>query len=192
MPMPCCVGGERGRHSTRPGVLPLAQTLFNDSPIKRGAAALRHHRGGDTGAEWPGTAHRPGSGSVTQSDPTPAPDAGRDHQPWRLPDDLRTRARTRKAARAPTRDGRWSIGVAAWRVRALQLADAARFERSPASERELPVTGRLAMGFRGPERRLLDGLGVDFVPGATSPGDVVRHMVPGVFAGPETWAAASR
>jgi glutamate synthase (NADPH/NADH) small chain len=76
------------------------------------------------------------------------------------------------------------LGDGAGRVRALQLADAARFDPVPGTERELPCDlVLLAMGFTGAERPgLLAGLDVDFDPR----GNVARDgsyatSVPGVF-----------
>jgi glutamate synthase (NADPH/NADH) small chain len=144
--------------------------------------------GGDTGADCLGTAHRQGAASVTQLEILPRPPEARpDHQPWpTYPMIYRTSsAHEEGGARTYAVTTLEFLGDAAGRVRALQLADAARFDPVPGTERELPCDlVLLAMGFTGAERPgLLAGLGVDFDPR----GNVARDgsyatSVPGVFA----------
>jgi glutamate synthase (NADPH/NADH) small chain len=167
--------------------LPPANRLFNDSPVSARGRHVVIIGGGDTGADCLGTAHRQGAASVTQLEILPRPPAARpDHQPWpTYPMIYRTSsAHEEGGERTYAVTTLEFLGDAAGRVRALQLADAARFEPDPGTERELPCDMvLLAMGFTGAERPgLLAGLGVDFDPR----GNVARDgsyatTVPGVF-----------
>src|SRR5690349_4048702 len=143
--------------------------------------------GGDTGADCLGTVHRQGAASVTQLEILPRPPAARpDHQPWpTYPMIYRiSSAHEEGGERTYAVTTLEFLGDAAGRVRALRLADAARFDPVPGTERELRCDLiLLAMGFTGAERPgLLAGLGVDFDPR----GNVARDgsyatSVPGVF-----------
>src|SRR5437870_1691561 len=63
--------------------LPLANRLFDDSPISARGRHVVIIGGGDTGADCLGTAHRQGAASVTQLEILPRPPEARpDHQPW--------------------------------------------------------------------------------------------------------------
>jgi glutamate synthase (NADPH/NADH) small chain len=143
--------------------------------------------GGDTGADCLGTAHRQGAASVTQLEILPRPPETRpSRQPWpTYPMIYRiSSAHEEGGERTYAVTTLEFLGDAAGRVRALQLADAARFDPVPGTERELRCDlVLLAMGFTGAERPgLLAGLGVDFDPR----GNVARDgsyatSVPGVF-----------
>ena len=167
--------------------LPLANRLFNDSPISARGRHVVIIGGGDPGADCRGTAHRQGPASVTQLEILARPSATRPgHQPWP------TYPMTSRVSSAHEEGGDRTyavttlefLGDAGGRVRALRLADAAGFDPVPGTERELPCDlVLLAMGFTGAERPgLLAGLGVDF----DQRGNVARDgsyatSVPGVF-----------
>jgi glutamate synthase (NADPH/NADH) small chain len=167
--------------------LPLANRLFNDSPISARGRHVVIIGGGDTGADCLGTAHRQGAASVTQLEILPRPPAARPgHQPWpTYPMIYRTSsAHEEGGERAYAMTTLEFLGDGGGRLRALRLADAAGFDPVPGTERELPCDlVLLAMGFTGAERPgLLVGLGVDF----DQRGNVARDgsyatSVPGVF-----------
>ena len=162
--------------------LPPANRLFNDSPISARGRHVVIIGGGDTGADCLGTAHRQGAASVTQLEILPRPPAARpDHQPWpTYPMIYRiSSAHEEGGERTYAVTTLEFLGDAAGRVRALQLADAARFDPVPGTERELRCDlVLLAMGFTGAERPgLLAGLGVDFDrAGQRRQGRLVRHL----------------
>ena len=178
-----------GVHLAMEHLVPANKECEGDGPSSISAAG-RHVviiGGGDTGADCLGTAHRQGAASVTQLEILPRPPEARpDHQPWpTYPMIYRiSSAHEEGGERTYAVTTLEFLGDAAGRVRALQLADAARFDPVPGTERELPCDlVLLAMGFTGAERPgLLAGLGVDFDPR----GNVARDgsyatSVPGVF-----------
>jgi glutamate synthase (NADPH/NADH) small chain len=148
--------------------------------------------GGDTGADCLGTAHRQGAASVHQFDiHERPPDERPETTPWPLwPLVLRdSLAHEEGGHREFASQTDAFVGDAAGRLRALRahrVRELSRrvYENVAGSEFELEVDlVLLAIGFRGPERQLLDKLGVD----VTERGGVAYDSqwgtnVPGVFA----------
>jgi glutamate synthase (NADPH/NADH) small chain len=148
-------------------------------------------RGGDTGADCLGTAHRQGAASVTQLEIMPRPPEARPGgQPWpTYPMIFRvSSAHEEGGERVYAVSTQEFLTDESGRVRALRLMEVAfrdgKFEPVPGTERELPADlVLLAMGFTGAERGpLLTGLGVEF----DARGNVARDgayatTVPGVF-----------
>ena len=134
--------------------------------------------GGDTGADCLGTALRQGARSVTQLEILPRPPQERpEGQPWP------TYPAVFRVASAHQEGGERVYGVSTLRflpdeqgaVRALEIVDVAPGEGGlrpvAGTEREIPAQlVLLAMGFTGPERTVLDELGV----GVTARGTAER------------------
>jgi glutamate synthase (NADPH/NADH) small chain len=148
--------------------------------------------GGDTGADCLGTAHRQGAASVHQFDiHERPPDERPESTPWPLwPLILRgSLAHEEGGHREFAAQTDAFLGDGQGRVRALRahrVRELSRrvYEDLPGSEFELEANlVLLAVGFRGPERQLLEKLGV----GLTEAGNVAHDgewatNVPGVFA----------
>ncbi|MDR0417201.1 MAG: glutamate synthase subunit beta [Propionibacteriaceae bacterium] len=124
--------------------------------------------GGDTGADCLGTALRQGARSVTQLEILPRPPAERPAgQPWPVyPAVFRT-----SSAHEEGGERLYGVSTEAFvddgegRVGALRLTDVepvgGRFAPVPGSTRQLPAQlVLLAMGFTGPERDVIDTLGL--------------------------------
>ncbi len=148
--------------------------------------------GGDTGADCLGTAHRQGAASVHQFDIHERPPQARDSSnPWPLwPLVLRdSLAHEEGGQREFAVQTDAFVDDGAGRVRALQahrVREVSRrvYEDVPGSGFELGVDlVLLAIGFRGPERPLLEALGVEVDGrGAIAHGGDWATNVPGVFA----------
>jgi glutamate synthase (NADPH) small chain len=148
--------------------------------------------GGDTGADCLGTAHRQGAASVHQFDiHERPPDERPENTPWPLwPLVLRESLAHEEGGRrvfAVLTDA--FVGNAEGQVRGLQAHRVRELRRReyedvPGSEFELDADlVLLAIGFRGPDRQLLDKLGTDL----TRRGNIAHDgdwatNVPGVFA----------
>jgi glutamate synthase (NADPH) small chain len=130
--------------------------------------------GGDTGADCVGNAVREGARSVTQLEllPEPPPHRPDDRTPWpQWPLKYRLSYAMEEAQEIHAGEQDYSVattsfsGDAGGRVAALHIAHAepqAPFGPVPGTERELPAQlVLLAMGFLGPEPRLLEALGVE-------------------------------
>ena len=146
--------------------------------------------GGDTGADCIGTAHRQGARSVTSLEIMPQPPAERAaHQPWP------TYPMTFRVASAHEEGGERVyavstseiVGDAEGRVAALRLHEVVMgeggFEKVEGSDKEIPAQlVLLAMGFLGPQRELLDQLGVDRDARTNAArDDAYMTAVPGIF-----------
>ena len=148
--------------------------------------------GGDTAADCLGTAHRQGAASVHQFDiHEQPPDERPDSTPWPLwplvlRDSLAHEEGGERIFAVQTDafvgdEGGRARGLRAHRVRELRRRE---YEDVPGSDFELPADlVLLALGFRGPDRQLVDSLGV----GLTERGEVAHDgtwatSVPGVFA----------
>ncbi|HXW82056.1 MAG TPA: glutamate synthase subunit beta [Acidimicrobiales bacterium] len=148
--------------------------------------------GGDTGADCLGTAHRQGAASVHQFDIHERPPDDRpETTPWPLwPLVLRDSLAHEEGGKrvfAVRTDA--FIGNAEGQVRGLQahrVRELRRreYEDMPGSEFELDADlVLLAIGFRGPDRQLLDKLGTDLTKRGTIAHDGGwATSVPGVFA----------
>ena len=148
--------------------------------------------GGDTGADCLGTAHRQGAASVHQFDiHEQPPDERPESTPWPLwPLVLRDSLAHEEGgerifavhtdAFAGDADGRVR-GLQAHRVRELRRRD---YQDVPDSDFELPAElVLLAVGFRGPDRQLLDQLEVELTGrGIVAHDSSWETSVPGVFA----------
>ena len=157
--------------------------------------------GGDTAADCLGTAHRQGAASVHQFDIHEQPPAERpESTPWPLwplvlRDSLAHEEGGQRMFAVQTdafvgdQHGRVR-GLQAHRVRELRRR---QYEDVPGSEFELPAhLVLLAVGFRGPERQLLDQLGVDVTErGAVAHDSSWATNVAGVFACGDTTRGAS-
>jgi glutamate synthase (NADPH/NADH) small chain len=137
--------------------------------------------GGDTGADCVGNALREGARSIVQLELLPKPPDHRpdDRTPWpEWPLKYRLSYAMEEAQKEAVGEQDYSITTTRFsgdgaprpdgvvgRVAALHIAQAEPgppFAAVPGSERELPAQlVLLAMGFVGPEQRLLDGLGVE-------------------------------
>jgi glutamate synthase (NADPH/NADH) small chain len=130
--------------------------------------------GGDTGADCVGNALREGAASIVQLELLPEPPARRpdDRTPWpQWPLKFRLSYAMEEARERGVGEQDYSIATVGLRgdergnVAALQIARAQPeppFAPIEGSERELPAQlVLLAMGFLGPERELLDALGVE-------------------------------
>lgn len=148
--------------------------------------------GGDTAADCLGTAHRQGAASVHQFDiHERPPDERPDETPWPLwPLVLRESLAHEEGGQrlfachtdALLGDAHGRVrGLRAHRVRELSRR---QYEDVPGSELELEADlVLLAIGFRGPERQLLDKLGTELSPAGTIAHDRNwQTSVPGVFA----------
>jgi glutamate synthase (NADPH) small chain len=148
--------------------------------------------GGDTAADCLGTAHRQGAASVHQFDiHEQPPDERPESTPWPLwPLILRDSLAHEEGGQrlfavrtdAFVGDDHGRVrGLQAHRVRELRRR---HYEDVPGSDFELPADlVLLAVGFRGPDRQLLDRLGVDVTErGAVAHDGAWVTNVPGVFA----------
>ncbi|MHB1537262.1 MAG: glutamate synthase subunit beta [Solirubrobacteraceae bacterium] len=131
--------------------------------------------GGDTGADCVGNALREGAASVVQLELLPEPPHARPDEltPWPLwPVKYRQSYAMEEALRAGIGEQDFSASTVRFgadasgvRVASLSIAQAEAappFKPVPGTEHELPADlVLLAMGFLGPERALLDGLGVE-------------------------------
>jgi glutamate synthase (NADPH/NADH) small chain len=132
--------------------------------------------GGDTGADCVGNALREGARSIVQLELLPEPPAHRpdDRTPWpQWPLKYRLSYAMEEARTAGTGEQDYSVSTTAFvassdgsgALAGLRIAHAAPeppFAPIPETERELPAQlVLLAMGFVGPERELLDQLGVE-------------------------------
>ncbi len=132
--------------------------------------------GGDTGADCVGNALREGARSIVQLELLPKPPDHRpdDRTPWpQWPLKYRLSYAMEEAQKEAVGEQDYSITTTHFsasdaevgRVAALHIAQAEPappFAAVPGSERELPAQlVLLAMGFVGPEQRLLDELGVE-------------------------------
>ena len=147
--------------------------------------------GGDTGADCLGTAHRQGAASVHQFDiHERPPDERPENTPWPLwplvlRDSLAHEEGGKRVFAVQTdafvghADGRVR-GLRAHRVRELRRRE---YEDVPGSEFELEADiVLLAIGFRGPDRQLLDKLGTDLTKGGNvAHDDGWATSAPGVF-----------
>ncbi len=166
--------------------------LLRSAPIDAAGRRVVIIGGGDTGADCLGTAHRQGAASVHQFDIHERPPTERpDETPWPLwPFVLRgSLAHEEGGQRMFAAQTDCFLGDDNGRVRALRAHRARELSRGayedvPGSVFELETDlVLLAIGFRGPERRLLDKLGVAL----GERGNVVHDErwatnVPGVFA----------
>jgi len=148
--------------------------------------------GGDTGADCLGTAHRQGAASVHQFDiHERPPDERPEATPWPMwPLVLRGSLAHEEGGQrefAVQTDGFVDDGhgrvraLQAHRVRELTRRD---YENVPGSEFELEADlVLLAIGFRGPDRQLLDQLGAELTDrGTVAYDEQWATTVPGVFA----------
>jgi glutamate synthase (NADPH/NADH) small chain len=145
--------------------------------------------GGDTGADCVANAHREGAASVTQVELVgePPPSRRDDLTPWPTwPMKLRTsyalkEGGERDFAVSTTalsgRDGRVA------RIHWVANSGAPPFEPLPGTEREHPADlVLLAMGFVGPERRVLEAFGVDGDERGNAHAPAFETSTAGVFA----------
>jgi glutamate synthase (NADPH) small chain len=166
--------------------------LLAEPPIDADGKRVIIIGGGDTGADCLGTAHRQGAASVHQFDiHEQPPDERPDSTPWPLwPLVLRDSLAHEEGGQrlfavqtdAFTGDEHGHVrGLQAHRVRELRRRE---YEDVPDSEFELPADlVLLAVGFRGPDRQLLDQLEVEVTPrGAVAHDGSWATNVPGVFA----------
>ncbi|MBX5474505.1 MAG: glutamate synthase subunit beta [Thermoleophilia bacterium] len=144
--------------------------------------------GGDTGADCVASAHREGAASVTQVELLGEPPARRpdDITPWPLwPAKLRTSYALEEGG-----ERRFSISTTGLsgdgrveRIHWVRNSGAPPFEPIPGSEESRPADlVLLAMGFVGPEPRLLDELGVERDERGNAATEGFATLVPGVFA----------
>jgi glutamate synthase (NADPH/NADH) small chain len=166
--------------------------VLASSPIDAAGKKVIIIGGGDTGADCLGTAHRQGASSVHQFDiHERPPDERPETTPWPMwPLVLReSLAHQEGGERVFAARTDAFVGDGDGRVRALrahQVREVSRrvYEDVPGSDMELEADlVLLAIGFRGPERQLLDKLGVE----VTERGTVTHDgswatSVPGVFA----------
>jgi glutamate synthase (NADPH/NADH) small chain len=146
------------------------------APAEPISAAGRHVvviGGGDTGADCVGNALREGAASIVQLELLPKPPEHRpdDRTPWPLwPQKYRLSYAMAEASETGRGEQDYSVVTTRFsgadgKVGALHIAQAQPeppFAPVPGSERELPAQlVLLAMGFLGPERELLDALGVE-------------------------------
>jgi len=157
--------------------------------------------GGDTGADCLGTAHRQGAASVHQFDiHERPPDERHESTPWPLwplllRDSLAHEEGGQREFAAQTEElvGDGAGHVTALRAHRVRELSRRTYEKIPGSGFELPVDLVLfAIGFRGPERQLLDKLGVELTEtGCVARNDRWATNVPGVFACGDTTRGAS-
>jgi glutamate synthase (NADPH/NADH) small chain len=151
--------------------------------------------GGDTGADCLGTVHRQGARSVHQFEILPRPpDARHESTPWPLwPLLFRTSSAHEEGGdRVFAVNTERFVGDANGRVRALLAHEVAqqtdegrvRFVKVEGTDFELPCElVLLAMGFVGPERTLVDQLGLELTPRGNVARDAAFSTnVEGVFA----------
>ncbi len=146
--------------------------------------------GGDTGADCLGTAHRQGAASVVQLEIMPQPPADRAAStPWPTwPLMLRTSsAHEEGGERQFSVNTQEFVGDDAGNVRALRLVEVrmvdGRFEPVPGTESDLPAElVLLAMGFTGPEKRLVEQFSLETDPRSNIARDAsYATNVPSVF-----------
>ena len=166
--------------------------LLAEPPIDANGKRVIIIGGGDTAADCLGTAHRQGAASVHQFDiHEQPPDERPDSTPWPLwPLVLRDSLAHEEGgerlfavhtdAFVGDENGRLR-GLDAHSVRELRRRE---YEHVPGSEFELPADlVLLAVGFRGPDRQLLDRLDVEVTEhGAVAHDGSWETSVPGVFA----------
>ena len=175
-----------------PGALqPGAGRAWPATPIDAAGKKVIIIGGGDTGADCLGTAHRQGAASVHQFDIHERPPEERhESTPWPLwplvlRDSLAHEEGGHRIFAVQTDcfldDGSGHVrGLRAHRV---QEAARRQYEDVPGSELELEADlVLLAIGFRGPDRQLLDKLGIALDE---------RGTVPTTKAGPPTCPACS-
>jgi glutamate synthase (NADPH/NADH) small chain len=151
--------------------------------------------GGDTGADCVGNAIREEAKSITQLELLPEPPAHRpdDQTPWPMwPQKFRLSYAMAEAQSVGRGEQDYSITTTALtgdeqdRVTALHVAGADAeppFGPVPGTEFEIPAElVLLAMGFVGPERPLLEQLGVERDQRGNVAGSPYTTSVPGVFA----------
>jgi glutamate synthase (NADPH/NADH) small chain len=166
--------------------------LLDEPPINAAGKRVIIIGGGDTGADCLGTAHRQGAVSVHQFDIHERPPEERpETTPWPLwpmilRDSLAHEEGGMREFAAQTEelidDGSGHVrGLRAHRVRELSRRV---YEKVPDSTFELDADlVLLAIGFRGPERPLLDALGVELAErGSVAHDGGWATNVPGVFA----------
>ncbi|HET9058691.1 MAG TPA: FAD-dependent oxidoreductase, partial [Acidimicrobiales bacterium] len=166
--------------------------LLSEPPINAAGKRVIIIGGGDTGADCLGTAHRQGAVSVHQFDiHERPPDERPETTPWPLwpmilRDSLAHEEGGMREFAAQTEelidDGSGNVrGLRAHRVRELSRRV---YEKVPDSTFELEADlVLLAIGFRGPERPLLDKLGVEVGErGSVAHDGSWATNVPGVFA----------
>jgi glutamate synthase (NADPH) small chain len=179
--------------------LPLANRVqqgdLDDSPISAAGKDVIIIGGGDTGADCLGTAHRQGAASVRQLEIMARPPDGRsEDNPWPTwPLIFRTSSAheeggERRYAVTTTElvdDGHGQLSALRGHEVAMTIeaGQPPRFDPVPGSDFELDCQlVLLAMGFTGPERPLLESLGVDLDPrGNVARGTDWQTSVPGVF-----------
>lgn len=166
--------------------------LLARPPIDAGGKAVIIIGGGDTGADCLGTAHRQGAASVHQFDiHEQPPDERPESTPWPLwPLVLRgSLAHEEGGKRVFAVQTDAFLGDESGRVRALRAHEVRELGRRnyqdvPGSDFELEADlVLLAVGFRGPDRQLLDKLGTEL----TERGNIAHDgswatNAPGVFA----------
>ena len=179
--------------------LPLANRVqegdLDASPISAAGKDVIIIGGGDTGADCLGTAHRQGAASVRQLEimARPPEDRAQDN-PWPTwPVIFRTSSAheeggERHYAVTTTElvdDGHGHVSALRGHevVMTMEPGQPPRFDPVPDSDFELPCQlVLLAMGFTGPERPLLEALGVDLDPrGNVARDSEWQTSVPGVF-----------
>jgi glutamate synthase (NADPH) small chain len=144
--------------------------------------------GGDTGADCVASAHREGAASVTQIELLGEPPARRpdDVTPWPLwPAKLRTSYALKEGG-----ERSFAISTTALsgddrveRIHWVQNSGVPPFEAIPGTEETHPAElVLLAMGFVGPEPRLLDELGLERDARGNIATEGFQTSVPGVFA----------
>ncbi len=166
--------------------------LLAEPPIDADGKQVIIIGGGDTAADCLGTAHRQGAASVHQFDiHEQPPDERPDSTPWPLwPLVLRDSLAHEEGGErvfavqtdAFVGDERGRVrGLRAHRVRELRRRE---YEDVPESDFELPADlVLLAVGFRGPDRQLLDSLEVEVTErGVVAHDGTWATSAPGVFA----------
>ena len=166
--------------------------LLAEPPIDADGKRVIIIGGGDTAADCLGTAHRQGAASVHQFDiHEQPPDERPDSTPWPLwplvlRDSLAHEEGGERVFAVQTDtfvgDERGRVrGLRAHRVRELRRRE---YEDVPESDFELPADlVLLAVGFRGPDRQLLDNLEVEVTErGVVAHDGTWATSAPGVFA----------
>ena len=166
--------------------------LLAEPPIDADGKQVIIIGGGDTAADCLGTAHRQGAASVHQFDiHEQPPDERPDSTPWPLwplvlRDSLAHEEGGERVFAVQTDtfvgDERGRVrGLRAHRVRELRRRE---YEDVPESDFELPADlVLLAVGFRGPDRQLLDSLEVEVTErGVVAHDGTWATSAPGVFA----------
>ncbi len=180
--------------------LPLSNRVqegdLAESPITAAGKPVVIIGGGDTGADCLGTAHRQGAASIHQFEILPRPpDERHESTPWPTwPLMLRT-----SSAHEEGGDRVFAVNTEAFlddgdgNVRALRAHEVTmvrgddgrtRFERVEGTDFELPCElVLLALGFSGPERPVLEALGVEVTDrGSAARGPGGATAAPGVYA----------